>query len=174
MVVLAAAALVALLLYGVSTQAANRTLDEQVAHGRYPRAPDATRALPLLSGAGTQELAALRGKVVVLNFWSSWCTSCKAEAPLLERAEQSLDGHDGTVLGVTYQDAASESARFAREYHLSYPIARDSTGAFARAYGTRQVPETFVINRQGRIVAISRGEIEQDFLQRAVALAERT
>jgi cytochrome c biogenesis protein CcmG, thiol:disulfide interchange protein DsbE len=170
---LAGVALVALLLYGVSTQAANRTLDEQVARGQLPMAPDASRALPMLGSGGTRALASLRGKVVVLNFWSSWCTPCQAEAPLLEHAEQGLAHHDGTVLGVTYQDAASASEQFAREYHLTYPIVRDSTGALAHAFGTRQVPETFVIDRRGRIVAISRGEIEQDFLSRAIERAER-
>jgi cytochrome c biogenesis protein CcmG/thiol:disulfide interchange protein DsbE len=170
---LAGVALVALLLYGVSTQSANRTLDEQVARGQFPMAPDAGRALPMLGAGGTRELASLRGKVVVLNFWSSWCTPCQAEAPLLEHAERNLAHHDGTVLGVTYQDAASASEHFAREYHLTYPIVRDSSGALAHAFGTRQVPETFVIDRRGRIVAISRGEIEQDFLSRAIERAER-
>jgi thiol-disulfide isomerase/thioredoxin len=84
---LAGAALVALLLYGVSTQSANRTLDELVARRQYPPAPDATRALPVLGAGGRSTLAALRGKVVVLNFWASWCEPCQEEAPLLEHAQ---------------------------------------------------------------------------------------
>ncbi len=169
---LAGAGLVALLLYGVSTQAANRTLDELVARRQYPPAPDATRSLPVLGAGAHSSLAALRGKVVVLNFWASWCEPCQLEAPLLERAQTSLEKHGGTVLGITYQDASPDSEGFVRRYHITYPVLRDTTGEFARSYGTRQVPESFIIDRQGRIVAISRGEIEQGFVNQAVALAE--
>ncbi len=76
------------------------------------------------------------------------------------------------MLGVTYQDASPDSESFVHRYHLTYPIVRDTSGDFARSYGTRQVPESFIINRQGRIVAIARGEIEQAFVNQAIALAE--
>ncbi len=166
------AAVVALLLYGVSTQASNRTLDELVARGRFPLAPQATRPLPALGATGERSLAALKGKVVVLNFWASWCEPCQLEAPLLEHAQPSLESHDATVLGVTYQDDSSASESFVRRYHITYPNLRDTSGEFAHSYGTRQVPESFIIDRQGRIVAISRGEIEKPFLERALAIAQ--
>ena len=166
--------LVALLIYGVSAQSPNRTLDELVRRGDYPLAPQATQQLPVLGATGERSLASLRGKVVVLNFWASWCEPCALEAPLLERAQGTLRRHDGTVLGVTYLDASPDSEGFVRRYHLTYPILRDTTGDFAHSYGTDQLPESFVINRQGRIVAISRGEIEQSFITRAVAFAERS
>jgi cytochrome c biogenesis protein CcmG/thiol:disulfide interchange protein DsbE len=171
---LAGAALVGLLIYGVSAQSANRTLDELVRRGDYPLAPQASRQLPVLGAAGERSLASLRGKVVVLNFWASWCEPCAAEAPLLERTQNTLQRRDGTVLGVTYLDASPDSERFVRRYHLTYPVLRDTTGDFAHSYGTDQLPESFVIDRQGRIVAISRGQVEASFLTRAVALAERT
>jgi cytochrome c biogenesis protein CcmG, thiol:disulfide interchange protein DsbE len=169
---LAGACVVALLIYGVNAQSPNRTLDELVAQGRQPLAPGATRTLPVLGGAGHGSLVALRGKVVVLNFWASWCEPCQLEAPLLERAQSLLERHDATVLGVTYQDASPDSESFVHRYHLTYPNLRDATGEFAHSYGTDQLPESFIINRKGRIVAISRGEIEQAFVNRAVALAE--
>jgi cytochrome c biogenesis protein CcmG/thiol:disulfide interchange protein DsbE len=164
--------LVGLLIYGVSAQSASRTLDELVASGKRPAAPDATRSLPRLGVAGESSLAALRGKVVILNFWASWCPPCQFEAPLLQRAQSRLDRHGATVLGVTYEDASPDSQSFVRRYHLTYPNLRDNTGAFAHSYGTDQLPETFLIDRRGDVVAIHRGEISQPFVNRAFALAE--
>jgi cytochrome c biogenesis protein CcmG/thiol:disulfide interchange protein DsbE len=169
---LAGACLIGLLIYGVSAQSVNRTLDERVARGEHPQAPDAKRPLAMLDGGGTSVLASLRGQVVVLNFWASWCEPCQAEAPLLERTQRRLEGHRGTVLGVAYLDASPDSQSFVRRFHLTYPNLRDSNGDFARSYGTNQLPETFILDRSGDIVAISRGEIGQRFLNRAVALAE--
>ena len=173
---LGGACLIGLLVYGVTTQSASRTLDEARAHGLHPVAPQATRALPVLSGSAgaTGSLAAYRGKVVVLNFWASWCVPCQTEAPLLERAQSRLAAHDATVLGVTYLDASTDSRGFVREHRLTYPNLRDTTGEFAHAYGTDQLPESFVVDRHGDIVAISRGEIDQQFLNKAITLAEST
>jgi cytochrome c biogenesis protein CcmG, thiol:disulfide interchange protein DsbE len=168
---LAGACLVALLIYGVGAQSASRTLDEQVASRRYPAAPQASRPLPLLGEAGRASLDSFRGKVRVLNFWASWCEPCRAEAPLLERAQRRLAARGGTVLGVAYLDASPDSEAFVRRYGLTYPQLRDGDGGFARSYGTNQLPETLVIDRAGRIVAISRGEIREAFLSHALALA---
>jgi cytochrome c biogenesis protein CcmG, thiol:disulfide interchange protein DsbE len=172
--VLAGAALIGLLVYGVSAQSANRTLDEQIARHGSPTAPRATLELPVLAHAGRQSLASYRGEVVVLNFWASWCEPCQTEAPLLERAQRELERHRGTVLGVTFQDASSDSESFVRHFGLTYPSLRDTTEALAQAYGTKQVPETFVIDRLGHVAAISRGEVDEAFLRRAERLAEST
>ncbi len=172
---LAGAALIGLLVYGISTRSASRSLDTSVHEGRHPTAPDASRLLPVLGGAGTGSLAAQRGKVVLLNFWASWCVPCEAEAPLLEKAQPKLQRDRATVLGVTYLDASPDSEKFVRRYHLSYPNLRDNdNGDFAHAYGTDQLPESFILDRNGRIVAISRGEIEQGFVDKALRLAETT
>jgi cytochrome c biogenesis protein CcmG, thiol:disulfide interchange protein DsbE len=184
LVSLAGAGLVGLLVYGLTTQAPNRTLDEGVARGERPTAPQPHRLLPVLAtrtsrrdaadpgGGGTGSLAEYRGKVVLLNFWASWCPPCQAEAPLLEHTQRQLEPHDGTVLGVTYDDNAPDSQTFVREHHLTYPNLRDATGEFAHSYGTAQLPESFVIDRSGGIVAISRGEVDQAFVNKAVRLAE--
>jgi len=76
------------------------------------------------------------------------------------------------VLGVTYLDVSPDSESFVHEHSITYPSLRDTTGDFAHAYGTDQVPESFIIDRQGRIVAVERGEIGQRFVNRAIALAQ--
>ena len=168
--VLAVAALVGLLVYGVAAKSEDKTLDEAVKKGQRPTAPDL--ALPVLGADGTRSVADLRGKVVVLNFWASWCEPCKAEAPVLEKAQKRLEGDGaGTVLGVTFRDASSDSEAFVREHKLTYPSIRDVNGKLAQEYGTRALPETFVIDRDGRVVAISRGQVDSAFLNRALDAA---
>jgi cytochrome c biogenesis protein CcmG, thiol:disulfide interchange protein DsbE len=168
---LAAAGLLALLIYGVSTQAASRTLDQEVASHHYPPAPDAYRSLPALGGGGHASIASFRGRVLVLNFWASWCEPCRTEAPLLQRSQSALEAARGTVLGVSYLDASSDSQAFVRQNHLTFPQLRDGDGTFAHSYGTNQLPESFLIDRAGRVQAVSRGEIGESFVARALALA---
>jgi cytochrome c biogenesis protein CcmG, thiol:disulfide interchange protein DsbE len=171
---LAGMALVALLVYGVSTQSASRTLDEAIARGLRPAAPAAGERLARLEGGGRASLRSYRGRVVLLNFWASWCEPCREEAGRLERLQGELAHHDATVLGVTYKDATPDSLEFVRRYRLSYPSLRDPTGEFARSYGTDALPESFLIDRYGHVVAIERGEADRAFLDRAVALAEQS
>jgi cytochrome c biogenesis protein CcmG/thiol:disulfide interchange protein DsbE len=168
------AALIGLLVYGISKPASSRTLDEKVAKGEQPPAPEARRQLPVLDGHGTSSLSAYRGKVLLVNIWASWCVPCQAEAPKLEATQKMLAAHGGTVLGITYEDAAPDSEGFVKQNHLTYPDLRDSDGEFAHAYGTIEVPESFLVNRGGNIVAISRGEVEPSFLEKVDRLATGT
>src|SRR4051795_7557863 len=121
-----AAALVGLLVYGVVHGGDNTTLDDAVKSGRFPTAPAATLARPLLHGGQQRTLASYKGQVVVLNFWASWCEPCRTEAPILARTQRRLTaGHIGTILGATYNDAAEDSTKFEREFKISYPSLRD-------------------------------------------------
>jgi cytochrome c biogenesis protein CcmG/thiol:disulfide interchange protein DsbE len=164
--ILAAAALIGLLVYGVASRGENRSLDDAVSKGQRPAAPD--RSLPMLGGGGQKSLASYRGKPVVLNFWASWCAPCRQEAPLLESAQKRLAAKGGTVLGVPFRDASPDSQAFVRKFELSYPSLRDVSGQLAKAYGTRALPETFVIDGQGHVAAIQRGEVTKAFLDTAL------
>jgi cytochrome c biogenesis protein CcmG, thiol:disulfide interchange protein DsbE len=170
--IIAVAALVFVLVYGVAAKSDDKTIDEAVKKNEQPTAP--SRTLPVLGTDGQQRaLADYKGKVVVLNFWASWCTPCRTEAPELEKAQKQLQqSGTGTVLGVAYQDAPNDSEKFIRQFGVTYPSLRDVGGHLAKDYGTRALPETFVVNPQGKIVALSRGTVSQQFLDDAIKKAQ--
>ena len=162
------ALLAALLVYGLVQRGEDRSIDAAVRAGERPPAPD--RKLPRLAGAGSASLADYRGQVVFLNFWASWCPPCREEVPLLKRFQRKL-GDRGTVLGVTYKDDPKASRDFADDFGINYPSLRDSKLELAPQYGTRALPETFVIDGRGRLVAVARGQVSQEFLDNALARA---
>ncbi|MGD0196775.1 MAG: TlpA disulfide reductase family protein [Solirubrobacteraceae bacterium] len=160
--IVVAGALIAVLAYGLSAQGASRALDSALAAGKRPAAPEVARKLPVLNrvDAASASLSHWRGQVVVINFWASWCNTCDAESGLLEHAQRLLVAeHEGTIIGITYKDISSDSLASVKQYGFTFPNLRDVDGSFAEGYGTAQLPETFVLDRQLHVVAISRGEI---------------
>lgn len=164
LVTAAAVALLALLAFGVSRQGTDSSLDSALAHGHRPPAPSSNVALPRLGAPGSASLVSLRGKVVLVNVFASWCGPCKAEAPVLEQAQQEIARRGGTILGVTYLDNSSDSQQFVRQQHINYPVVRDVSGAFVRSFGTTGVPESFVIDRTGRVAALRRFQLDGKWL----------
>jgi cytochrome c biogenesis protein CcmG/thiol:disulfide interchange protein DsbE len=166
------AALIALLAYGVKSNEPDRAIDDALARGERIEAP--ALRFDRLSGGGKEAVADHRGKVVVLNIWTSWCEPCKEESPMLERWHKRLskDGK-GTVLGIDVFDAESDGRAFVREYGLTYPMLRDSEGSSLETLGAIGYPETFVIDRQGRIAAAKRGVVTDSFMrERVMPLAQ--
>jgi cytochrome c biogenesis protein CcmG, thiol:disulfide interchange protein DsbE len=98
------------------------------------------------------ELAALRGRVVVLNFWASWCyPACYEEAPALERGWRTYKDRGVVVLGVDIQDKDDAAAKFINDFSLTFKNSPDRGGKVSVDYGVYGVPETFFIDREGRI-----------------------
>ena len=166
-VVAVAAALVALLAYGVASQGTDTSIDDAVDRGERPSAPDAT--LPVLGADGSGSLRDYRGQVVVLNFWASWCPPCVDELPLLERTQRRIKRRGATVLGVNYQDLPEDARIFVDRFDLSFPNLRDRDGEYAEKYAILGFPETFVIDREGRIAAARRGPVTADWLETALS-----
>jgi cytochrome c biogenesis protein CcmG, thiol:disulfide interchange protein DsbE len=166
-VIVALTALLGLLAYGVRSTGPDASIEEAIASGERPRAPSLT--LPRLEGGGEASLGDLRGGVVVLNYWASWCEPCRAESPLLERWHQRIAPRGGTVLGVDVLDVTSDARAFVSRYGLTYPMLRDAEGETQRQFGIVAYPETFVIDRAGRVAAVRRGPVDDEFMRREVA-----
>jgi cytochrome c biogenesis protein CcmG/thiol:disulfide interchange protein DsbE len=162
----AAVALFGLLTYGVVSNGDDSGIDEAIADGERVDAPELT--LPRLGAPGRASLADYRGKVVVLNFWASWCAPCRDEAPVLERWHKRIEREGGTVLGVDALDADDDAREFVRRFRITYPNVRDVSGENLRPFGIAAYPETFVIDRRGRIAALMRGPVDDRFLAREV------
>lgn len=159
-----AIALLALLAVGINDQGENTSIDSQIAHGHRPPAPSYSVALPVLGSSARESLRDMRGKVIVMNIFASWCGPCVAEAAILEREQHLLRGHDGTVLGVTFEDNSNDAERFVHQNHITYPVVRDVSGDFANSFGSKGIPETFVIDRQGRVAAVRRFQLNNTWL----------
>lgn len=161
-VTLAAAALVGLLAYGVFSKGASTTLDDALAKGKRPDAP--TMTLPKLGAQGSGSLADYKGKVVVLNMWASWCEPCREEMPLLQKVHQQITGKGGVVLGVDTQDASGKALEFLQQTKATFPSVRDRDRTYGRDFGVTGYPETFLIDRRGRVAALRRFPVTQGWL----------
>jgi cytochrome c biogenesis protein CcmG/thiol:disulfide interchange protein DsbE len=88
----------------------------------------------------------------VVNFWASWCGPCEDEAPVLEAAWREHRDEGLVVVGIDYDDFRTDARRFAEKNGMTYPLVYDRGGEMAKAYGLTGVPETFFIDRRGRLV----------------------
>jgi cytochrome c biogenesis protein CcmG/thiol:disulfide interchange protein DsbE len=132
-------------------------LAKKANRGDRPSAPDFT--LERLDEPGSVTLSSLRGKAVVLNVWASWCIPCKEEAPYLEQLWRSHRAKGLVVLGLDAKDFREDARRFARRFDLTFPLVYDGPGNAIGDYGVTGFPETFVIDRDGRVVQAFAGTV---------------
>jgi peroxiredoxin len=107
--------------------------------------------LPLLDGTH-QKLSDLKGNVVFLNFWATWCPPCRQEMPSMETFYQRFKGRGLEILAVDCQEELRDVSAFMRRNRLSFPAALDTSGKVSSDYGISAIPTTYVIDRSGKII----------------------
>jgi thiol-disulfide isomerase/thioredoxin len=115
-------------------------------------------------------VASLRGRPAIVNFWASWCGPCRKEARELARLSHELRGR-ATLVGVNWNDAASGARGFIRRYGWTFPNLRDGDGTVGGSYRLSGLPNSFVLDRSGRIAAILRGPQTAAGFERALRAA---
>ena len=162
---LLAGAIVALLFIGLFKPDQEFVLDRAIAENKAPFAPDVT--LPVLvagNGVGPVgapvSLTSLRGKVVVVNLWASWCPPCRSEAPILERLAAKYEAKGVIVLGVNVRDVSGDALAFVDEFKLTFPSLRDGGDDTEQIFEATGLPETFIIDPDGKMRTLPyRGEL---------------
>jgi thiol-disulfide isomerase/thioredoxin len=96
-------------------------------------------------------LADYRGRVVLVNFWATWCAPCRAEMPSMERLRRSLDGEPFTILAVNVGEDANAVRAFADSVTMRFPLLLDVDSSVTRAWGARALPATFILGPDGRV-----------------------
>jgi cytochrome c biogenesis protein CcmG/thiol:disulfide interchange protein DsbE len=147
---IAIAGLVAILGWRLVTKHGADAIGPAALAGEKPAAPDFT--LPLFGEAGELTLSSLRGSVVVLNFWASWCEPCRTEAPLLQRTSERYRDRGVVFVGVDSDDLSDEAEAFVSEFGITYPNVHDGKGGTKDQFGVPFLPETMFIDSLGRVV----------------------
>jgi peroxiredoxin len=161
------AGLAVFLYFGMNFNSAE-TVDDEPAEGvNLPLSPVLGEAAPdfelLRLNGETMRLSEKRGKIVVLNFWATWCEPCKFEMPFFERI-QDLDNSDLEIWGVNFDEPREKVQRFVKAYDLSFPILLDPGGEIQALYRVRGYPTTYIVDREGKIRFHHIGLISEDQL----------
>lgn len=146
------------------TQAATPTVElaKQAGMDAYPVALRAPHwRLPALAGE-TRGPEDYKGRIVLLNFWASWCPPCRDEFPSLERLQKKLGGKDFTVLAISTSDSQTGVERFLGGRSPVFDILMDDDGKVSAAFRARGVPVTYLLDRQGRLLAGKTGPQQWD------------
>ena len=134
-----------------------------------PGTPAPALRLPGLDG-GQVDLAALRGRPVVVNFWASWCDPCVREFPLLRQAASSHRRDRLAVVGVLSGDTPAAARPFVRRFDATWPMALDPNATTATAWGAVGLPHTYFVRSDGTLASHQLGELTRDALDRQLAL----
>ena len=120
-------------------------------------APAAAFKLPARGGGPSLTLERLRGQVVMLNFWASWCEPCRTEFPLLDQMYHKYKGAGFTLLGINVEPDAAKAEQFLTKTRVTFPIAYDADSSVSRQYRVSGMPSTLLIDRRGQLRWVHRG-----------------
>lgn len=130
-------------------------------------------ALQTLSGHQIS-LAHLRGKVVIVNFWATWCSACKSEVPRLSRWYRQMHGRGVDIVGIDVQEDPHSVSAYARRYHMPYPILLDGSGAVSAHYDVAFLPKSLIIDPRGVVRNVKLGAlVDSDLANHVVPLLTR-
>ena len=178
---LLAGGLIGLLAYGLLARSPDTTIDDALAQAKpvpapgfsldalTPRSVPPNRAFARAAADGRVDLRELRGTPGVLNFWASWCVPCREEAPVLQRGWTRHAREGVLFVGLNMQDVRSDARTFLRTFKQTFSQVRDPTNATARKWGVSGIPETFFIDRDGRVVGHVIGVVTAQQLERGIA-----
>jgi cytochrome c biogenesis protein CcmG/thiol:disulfide interchange protein DsbE len=124
--------------------------------------------LATIDGSQRVHLADLRGQVVVLNFWASWCVACRQEEPVLGDAFQRYRDRAVTVVGVSFQDSATDARAYTAAHRIPWPLLSDPGSRTGLAYGVTGLPETYFIGPDGRVALKEAGPVTSELVEREV------
>ncbi len=126
-------------------------------------ARQAAPVLPLTLASGRPlDMEALRGQVVLVNFWATWCPPCRREMPSMDRLDKMETGRPFTILAVNVKEEADQVERFLDEMPMSFPIVLDTEGQLAKAWKAFVYPTSYLVDKQGHIRYSLNGTLEWD------------
>jgi len=124
--------------------------------------------MPAVNGGRSIDLRDFRGRIVVLNFWASWCGPCRQEAPQLQRAWETYRDRGVQFLGADERDDSKDALAFQHEFAITYPSISDPRGELEDAYRVVGIPSTVLISKDGRIVYRFLGKVDEGILGHAL------
>jgi len=146
----------------VVTEEVAPSTPEQATNPNAVPAPDFT--LQTLDGESVS-LSDYRGKLVMINFWASWCPPCNSEMPDLQRYYEQHQDEDFIILGVNYQDTPDKVQAFIEKYGVTFPILLDSDGRIANLFGVQGLPTSFFVDKEGNVLGYQPGPVTKEMLE---------
>ncbi len=135
-----------------------------------PTPPPAAPAFTLTGLDGqSHALSEYRGKVVLINFWATWCIPCRAEIPDLEHEARAQDPSKVVILGIDWKESGPTAQAFLTDIGARYPVLLDSDGKGYDAYRVEGLPQTFIVDRQGRLLSSRTGIASRDQIEKELA-----